>query len=77
MDVVTGGAITLDEYLREHCHDCRFFGDFGDGSGTCHRYPPTRHWRFVVSRFPVVNEVDWCGEWQTCAEAKDGTAPPK
>ena len=75
MDVVTGGAMTWEEVMRERCDDCRFFMDFGNGTGTCHRYPPSWHAGGKAEKWPIVNTIDWCGEWQTCAEAKDDMAP--
>ena len=63
MEEVTGGAMTREEYMSNRCDSCRFFMDLGDGSGTCHRYPPSWHAQRSVAKWPVVNEVDWCGEW--------------
>ena len=39
------------------CGGCIYFGDNGDGTGVCRRYPPgDMQWSWVTAQ-------DWCGEF--------------
>lgn len=47
------------------CFTCRYFFRFSTRSpdGRCHKYPPTKL-DDVMTRYPTVNEYNFCGEWQ-------------
>lgn len=60
------------------CRTCRFFfPQIGDGdetvqtyhTGKCRRFPPPN--AGYTAQFPMVMEIDWCGEWKQ-AEVRDG-----
>ena len=60
--------------MIETCGTCRFFGsDNIDGkyTGTCWRHPPSA--AKDADRRPVVNNTEWCGDWET-KSAFDSTA---
>ena len=62
------------------CVDCRFFVREDDGAemdkGICRRRPPTvifdpeTGWAFSV--WPHVDWIDWCGECERRAAAREG-----
>lgn len=54
------------EKENQECSNCKFYS--GDRHGICRRYPPK-----IIgfdsmdnqnSEFPVVDQDDWCGEWE-------------
>lgn len=53
------------------CMSCKYF-EREDGhdpdEGNCHRNPPVANWDcedgYAVTAWPVVEWMDWCGEWE-------------
>ena len=58
------------------CAACRYFEVFEDGVvGHCRRYPPPEAGGmdidtldYIESRWPIVSNEDWCGEWTEAGE---------
>lgn len=59
-------GVKLDDVVQKACMNCRFFQNsetFPD-SGECRRRPPFFHQGKEISAWPMVNELDWCGEFK-------------
>ena len=55
----------------EMCMNCKFIRKLHDSrfEGQCRRYPPKLIEMFIKNddfygRFPIVNDISWCGEWE-------------
>jgi|DEB19_MinimDraft_3_1074340.scaffolds.fasta_scaffold30500_1 hypothetical protein len=58
--------VKLDDVTPKACMNCRFFNNseiFPD-SGECRRRPPFYNVEKQFSAWPMVNELDWCGEFK-------------
>jgi hypothetical protein len=55
------------ELKRPACKDCKFYED-----KKCKRFPPTLDPNsiYCFSYFPVVEEYDWCGEFQSLPDSE-------
>lgn len=54
--------------MSDACYNCRFAVGARDTASpvmlVCHRFPPA-----APHGFPLVNERDWCGEFEAADEA--------
>ena len=53
---------------QERCGACRFYlpntaSNPKDPTGLCRRYPPLASGTELDSAWPVVSDLDWCGEY--------------
>lgn len=64
----------------ETCYHCRFW--LGSGprekgpKGRCRRYPPVVTDRAPGGTWPVTNQGDACGEWQSMLVRRDAEPAP-
>jgi len=51
------------------CLNCFYFRRYDDKEsefGICHRYAPRPHDKYnSATHWPIVDEVNWCGEWKS------------
>lgn len=61
------------KHNKRRCHECRFFkpksGRFHCEPGLCQRYPPQAS-SGRCGQWPVVDDTDWCGEFQPIKSTK-------
>lgn len=63
-----------DQEFSTHCGNCRFWDSLGpipgdergEQRGNCRRHAPVLVMIGTLqqSRFPVTNELHWCGDWE-------------
>lgn len=75
MSLVIPGAID-----RGHCSDCFFYER---GIMQCRRHAPTTSVNSVYGYYPIVNEFNWCGDFEpaidhtcTCKEVVISNTTP-
>ena len=55
----------MKEIEYGNCKACLFFGNNLEGrKGYCKRYPPQPVGEGNISKYPIVYQDDWCGEYR-------------